>query len=361
MRRTVGYAGMMFAVGGFLSFLPGCASTPRLWFRADITQQQFSQDNYACAQEANAAGKGSWSFGPLWWVLWQQSDARSGARKMYELCMQAKGYELRESPDRQATASSSPTAAQFERVVSEQKGFFATVRAAHEREWSQPVACGGTGSFVSLNNYILALAPWAEEAGLRRGDRITRIGDDSTATLPEVLDALTHVPEGGPLRIAVVRNSQVKTFALPCRRLAHEQTMALLKELFAAGAAGDWGTCLTTAERWTLLQGFHPAFVAGLEYRCKVGQNRSAGKVTDASEAQLLYEAHRLALEEAQFEPDGTAKRRGAVLADIAYLRQRGFSSLADDLEAQLTRASHPSTSEEHPASTMRVVPVAAR
>src|SRR2546426_12299318 len=103
-----------------------------------------------------------WSVGPLWWVLWQQSEAGSGARKMYELCMQAKGYELRGSPDRRATASSSPTPAQFESVVSEQKAFFARVRAERERDWSQPVACGGAGAFPSLNNYILALTPWAE-------------------------------------------------------------------------------------------------------------------------------------------------------------------------------------------------------
>src|SRR5437016_1930751 len=222
MRRIVGHAGMVLVVGGFLFSLAGCASTPRLWFRADMTQQQFSQDNYACVQDANAAGKSGWSVGPLWWVLWQQSEAGSGARKMYELCMQAKVYELRGSPDRRATASSSPTPAQFESVVSEQKAFFARVRAERERDWSQPVACGGAGAFPLLNNYILALTPWAEEAGLRRGDRITRVGDDPTATLPEVIAALARVPEGGPLRITVARNSRVMTFALPCRRLAHE-------------------------------------------------------------------------------------------------------------------------------------------
>src|SRR3974377_1481744 len=70
-------------VGLLVAVLAGCASH-RVWVRPDLTQQRFDQDNYACVQEVNAAGKGGWSFGPLWWVLWQQSAAKSGAKKLYE-------------------------------------------------------------------------------------------------------------------------------------------------------------------------------------------------------------------------------------------------------------------------------------
>ncbi len=324
--------------GGLILLLAGCASH-KVWVRPDLTQQQFAQDNYACVQEANAAGKGDWTFGPLWWVLWQQGEGRKGARKMYEMCMQARGYELRDTSGK-ASATAAPTATEFERATSEQKAFFAKQLAEHEHEWDQPRPCGGLGAFPSLNNYVLALTPWAENAGLRRGDRITKIGDDPVAALSEVIAALGRVPEGGPLHVTVVRESRTMIFALPCRRQAHQEYVAVLKQLFAAGAAGDWDTCLASADRLMVLQGVRPAFFASVAYKCTVGQNRSAKKVADMAEAQLLYDSHRLALEEGQFEPDGIAKRRGLALSDIAYLRQHGFTSLAADLEALLARAS---------------------
>jgi hypothetical protein len=321
-----------------VAVLAGCASH-RVWVRPDLTQQRFDQDNYACVQEVNAAGKGGWSFGPLWWVLWQQSAAKSGAKKLYEMCMRARGYELRDASGN-ATATGAPTAVAFELATSEQKAFFAKQLAEHEHEWDQPRPCGGLGAFPSLNNYVLTLTPWAEDAGLRRGDRITKIGDDPVAALSEVMAALGRVPEGGPVRVVVVRESRTMTFALPCRRQAHQENVAVLKQLFASGAAGEWDTCVASVDRLVVREGVRTAFLASVAYKCKVGQNRSAKKVADLTEAQLLYDSHRLALEEGQFEPDGIAKRRGAALADIAYLRQHGFTSLAADLETLLARAS---------------------
>src|SRR5439155_7828549 len=114
----------------------------------------------------------------------------SGAKKMYELCMQAKGYELRESPDRRATASST--------TAENAKASFRQAAETSARLVPSPLPCSG-GTATSERLYVLAVAPWAEAAGLRPGDRITTIGSTRVSDRQEAIRALATIPAGGPL------------------------------------------------------------------------------------------------------------------------------------------------------------------
>ncbi|MCH7644489.1 MAG: hypothetical protein IH974_06590 [Myxococcales bacterium] len=56
--------------------------------------------------------------------------------------------------------------------------------------------------------------------------------------------------------------------------------------------------------------------------------------MVSATDAAMVYEASRLAIEEAQVWPDGVASAQTAALARVTWLKANGYTELAADLKA---------------------------
>jgi membrane-associated protease RseP (regulator of RpoE activity) len=82
---------IVIGAGGITLALAGCAEQPIVW-RAD-GGQQFKQDNYQCVQESRTSwsGGGSGVVGPLM-ILGAKRDAETESRRLYIMCMEARGY-----------------------------------------------------------------------------------------------------------------------------------------------------------------------------------------------------------------------------------------------------------------------------
>jgi hypothetical protein len=226
--------------------------------------------------------------------------------------------------------------------VNQTKLYFKNNLAAFDRLAPHSNACG-FGAVAQEDGYIFNVASWAEQAGLRRGDRIKSIAGSPASTIQDIARALGSVPPGGPLIVEVSRGSQAVTISLPCRDSS--ETWATFRKAFAAGADGRWDDCITGLQRAEYLIGFSPPASQLLfaRLRCMSAKNGSSGKRDGIVEAQLLYEVNLLRLSENRYSPEGLDEVRGVVLASISWLRTNGFASLASDLELQLQNASRAS------------------
>jgi hypothetical protein len=69
--------------------LAGCAAAPLVATKSDMSS--FKQDNYACTQESRVSFGGA-GLG----LVAAQVDARRESRKLYTMCMEARGYDVTE-------------------------------------------------------------------------------------------------------------------------------------------------------------------------------------------------------------------------------------------------------------------------
>src|SRR5262245_3580738 len=83
--RSVGLAA--FTAG----LLMGCAAKPIVWRSTD--EQQFKRDNYQCVQESRTSwgAGGSGAMGPAL-MLAAKHEAEANSRRLYIMCMEARGY-----------------------------------------------------------------------------------------------------------------------------------------------------------------------------------------------------------------------------------------------------------------------------
>lgn len=73
--------------------ISGCATTPMVWYKTGVTQQEFKRDNYECTQQSRTqwSGGGSGLIG-LGMIAGSQMSAQSQANQLYRMCMDSKGY-----------------------------------------------------------------------------------------------------------------------------------------------------------------------------------------------------------------------------------------------------------------------------
>ena len=70
-----------------------------VWYCPDFDLQQFNRDEYECTREVAETMQGSWTIGPLWWVLHEKGEHKDRASRLYEQCLQSRGYQLRTVSD----------------------------------------------------------------------------------------------------------------------------------------------------------------------------------------------------------------------------------------------------------------------
>ena len=218
-----------------------------------------------------------------------------------------------------------------------------------------PFACD-SGYVVSndapANGFVLALAPWAQQAGLQRGDQIVAIAGTPVANGEERVRAWSHVPIGGPVRLEVARSGKRVSLALPCRSPAAKDRA--MRETLEAASRGDWTACIAAARDLRQLAGFTAVTLLTWEHNCTRIQFYLLGSpITSPAGRSLVslhYEVGRLMVQESRYAPGMTENVRSTVLQFANDLRTWGFPTLADDLEAQLKLA----TTSKPPRSLLR-------
>ena len=223
-----------------------------------------------------------------------------------------------------------------DRVQTDTRAVFQNALSEVDRIAPKPAPCG-IGSAPSPTGYVVAMAGWAEQAGLRLGDKIVAIGSTPVTSSGEIVQALYQVPVGGPLLLRVTRQGQPVTLSLPCRY--DPERHAALRRTLEAGSHGDWDGCIAAARETRRLAGFVTYATVILEHDCARAKNPLMTSGEGRNFATLHYEMARLRLRESCYVPGETENIRGTVLRFADDLRKFGFPTYANDLEAQLREA----------------------
>lgn len=222
------------------------------------------------------------------------------------------------------------------RMETDTKAVFQKALSELDRTAPRSVPCS-IGAITSPTGYVVAEAGWAEQAGLRLGDRIVAISGTPVTSLQEIVQGLYQVPVGGPLVLGLTRQGQQVLLSLSCRY--QPERYAAARRMYEAGSHGDWDRCIAAARETRRLAGF-VAFATVLpEYECAGAKNPSMASLEGRNFASLYYELNRLRLHESRYVPGETENVRGTVLRVADDLRRMGFPTYANDLEAQLREA----------------------
>lgn len=210
-----------------------------------------------------------------------------------------------------------------------------------DRTMPEPPRCA-LGWAESAAGYVVAVGEWAEQAGLRPGDRIVEIGGAKVATSEERVRAYARVPTGGPLDLKLLRRGQAFALALPCR-YQPELFRTERRTLDAAGRS-DWDGCIAAAREARRLAGFTAYPNVIWEHACTRAKTLSMDSAGGRDFTALSYETARLLLRDSRHVPGGTAQVGERIRHMADDLRRAGAPDLADDLEAQFhaTMASVP-------------------
>jgi S1-C subfamily serine protease len=216
------------------------------------------------------------------------------------------------------------------------KAFAQKALLEFDRITPRPYPCD-TGWAASQSGYVVAVSSWAEEAGLRPGDKITAISGTTVASQEERTKAYFQVPVGGPVMLGLTRQGEPVTLPLPCRYQPERHTAA--RRTLEAASRGDWDRCIAAARETRRLAGFVAFGTVVWEHECARAKNPSMASPEGRNFASLHYELSRLRLRESRYVPGETENVRGWVLRFADDLRTGGFPTYANDLEAQLREA----------------------
>lgn len=208
--------------------------------------------------------------------------------------------------------------------------------AKSDRATPEPPICS-RGWAESATGYVVAVAEWAEQAGLRPGDRIVEVGGAPVATAEERARAYTRVPTGGPFDLAVLRQGQRLGLALPCRH--QPELFRAERRTLETASRGDWDGCVAAARDARRLAGYTAYPNVIWEHACMRAKTPSMDAPGGAEFVSLSYETARLLLRDSRYVPGGTTSVRETIRQIADDLRQSGASAQADDLESQYRAA----------------------
>jgi C-terminal processing protease CtpA/Prc len=144
--------------------LVGCTQAPVVW-KADGDPQQFKRDNYQCVQESRT----QWSATGLPMIIAAEQNAKAESRRLYVMCMEARGYVH--------TMPGEPYVGLSARAIA-----------------------GG----LSIVSFVVG-GP-AANSGLRVGDVINEVDGRAVATANEFRETIDAKAPGDTVTIAVVRD-----------------------------------------------------------------------------------------------------------------------------------------------------------
>jgi S1-C subfamily serine protease len=191
-----------------------------------------------------------------------------------------------------------------------------------------------SGILVQPNGRIGSVNRNAQMAGLRFGDEVISYGGVPFSTKEAMEEWIKQHHPGDDLVITV--RGEVHKVTVRC-----EDRNKVVREyirIYEMAEAGDWDGCLHGVARREQLDS-PLSFLAWTRLQCAQGKRFAAGENLTRMEAGYAYETMRLRIRESSVSGEALENIRGSVLDYISGLRQRGFPSLADDLEAQYDSA----------------------
>ena len=230
-------------------------------------------------------------------------------------------------------------------------------QARENAKWEQTIAAKRLETFLrdepgpircqifvewSPRLYAVAASPNAEQTGVRRGDRIKVIGEESVTTLDDVKRIFSSVPAGvTSVDIVVGRRSRVlehETREVPlsvqCRgdRTRWEAKRTALEAM----KKGRWSDCALAMQ--DVIQEWGTGLSGDIEIRglCAYYDARLKGRSIGPDDARSLYDWRRAQIAEARYDPGALDRVRGDVLSSANVLRAWNARNLAEDLESQL-------------------------
>jgi hypothetical protein len=193
--------------------------------------------------------------------------------------------------------------------------------------------CAGLGAMTPANTVMRAMSQ-AERFDVRPGDRIVGIEGTPIPTHGELKTELLKRRPGEVIDVTVLRGAEEIHLKVEC-----QDGRPLMGELIAAldaAGRGDWAGCLPHVDAMEQLAIVSSA-TAELRLACYMGDLQSRGQRGAADLPRLVYQTTRLALEEARYDPSGTAVDRGTALVRLDWLESQGYKALAEDLRVLAT------------------------
>ena len=216
-------------------------------------------------------------------------------------------------------------------------------KTLQEPYFTEPTACHN-GWMAGMDNYIVALEPWAEDAGLRRGDRIDVIqGESADGGWMKAMPRLR--PDSASLELTVTRDGRTLDLSIPCRD--HAPYLNAARRMLQTMAAGRWDDCLQATRDLTDAFGrpFATPVQAAITCLAELAKVRRLDETVVNDYWSMVHQFVTLDLLEDSFRPHGSPEKRAVALSAINNLERAGFSEYADDVRQQLAHlsaSSHP-------------------
>ncbi len=193
-----------------------------------------------------------------------------------------------------------------------------------------------SGILVQPNGRIGWVNYNAQRAGLRFEDKVISYGGVSFSTKQAIKEWVEQHKPGEDISITVRRGTAVHELTVRCQDWNEEvRDYIQIEEMVVAG---DWEGCLRKVVERTRVEGPN-AQLASARLSCTQGRRFASGENLTSFEVGDAFEAMRLNIREASVSREALEDIRGDVLDYNQKLRQRGFSSFADDLRSQYDSA----------------------
>ena len=192
--------------------------------------------------------------------------------------------------------------------------------------------------------YAIAVGPYAEQNGVRRGDRIKTIENENVTTLDDVKRLLTGVAVGTTAVNLIVERSGMferegRDVPLRVQCRSDRARWEAKKQALEAMKDGRWNDCVLgmreAIREWGL------GLTGDIEVRglCAYYDARLKSRPIGPDDAQSLYDWRRAQIAESRYDPGALDRVRGEVLTGANVLRSWNAKNLAEDLEHQLKEA----------------------
>jgi len=271
----------------------------------------------------------------LSFLLYLMQDARMRTSLLLLAVLGISGACASSSESRRIASAPAPSAPSASAVRNAEtlKTEAGQVLATFLQRQPAPPACT-IGVQLGNRPIIVALSHRAEQAGLRRGDRLKSIAGVPLQTPEDLPRAFSRISPSMPVTFLVVRQGEELSVSVPC----HQESAfwSAWRRALESASNANWETCQTSALEATRLRGFVAASQLQLRARCAAVQAglRGAPRL-ELGLARMVYEWRQAEIREKSFEPGGLDDIRGSLLATIKVVRENGFSDYATALEDQ--------------------------
>jgi len=192
-----------------------------------------------------------------------------------------------------------------------------------------PFACTDEG-WTSADNYVVELAPWAEAAGLRRGDRIIEFGGILLGNYDTPGEAWSKVARSERIMIRVERGSRDVSIQLPCRDDA--AAWHARNTILQAVASGQWQECIDGIRGFAMVSQMTSASALRLTCECMRERAKAARESLPDAFWRTLHAWAMKAIEESRYRPDGLPEIRDSLLGAADALENAGQTLWAKDI-----------------------------